>query len=123
VSADDLVVAGRFLDALAAAAATGDREPLHAFLAADVEWEMHKRVLRGIDEVREGLAWVKPPDNLDVEFERGDLRDLGVGRLVVDVHETYRVRGTGDFAYARDRRIELTIREGRVVRYEMRVVG
>jgi hypothetical protein len=39
------------------------------------------------------------------------------------VHETYRVKGSGDFAFARDRRVELTIRDGSIARYEMRVVG
>jgi hypothetical protein len=33
------------------------------------------------------------------------------------------MKGTGDFAYARDRRVELTIRDGVIARYEMRVVG
>jgi hypothetical protein len=33
------------------------------------------------------------------------------------------VRSNGDFAYARDRRLELTIHDGVVARYEMRIVG
>jgi hypothetical protein len=39
------------------------------------------------------------------------------------VRETYRMKETGDFAYARERRIELTIREGMITRYEMRFAG
>jgi hypothetical protein len=49
--------------------------------------------------------------------------DLGGVRIVTDVHETYRMSDTGDFAYARDRRIDLTIQDGKIARYEMRVVG
>ena len=32
------------------------------------------------------------------------------------------MKGTGDFAYASERQIDLTIRDGKVTRYEMRVV-
>jgi hypothetical protein len=39
------------------------------------------------------------------------------------VHEVYRVKGSGEVAYERDRSIELTLREGKVSRYEMRIVG
>ena len=62
-------------------------------------------------------------DNLDVELDEPELTDLGGGRIVSDVHETYRVKDTGDYAYACDRRIDLTIRDGKIARYEMRVVG
>ena len=62
-------------------------------------------------------------DDLDIEFEQAELRDHGYGRIVSEVHEVYRMKGTGDFAYARDRRIELTIRNRRIARYEMRIVG
>lgn len=123
VGADEVDTGVRFLEALRTAAATGDREPLYAFLAPDVEWSTPQRLLRGIDEVREELTWVRPLDDLDREFERGDLRELGGGRLVVDVHETYRMAGSGDFAYERERRIHLTVHEGRIVRYAMQVVG
>jgi hypothetical protein len=60
-------------------------------------------------------------DNLDIEFGEPEISDLGGGRIVSNVHEIYRMKGTGDFAYARDRRIELTIRDRKVARYEMRV--
>jgi hypothetical protein len=39
------------------------------------------------------------------------------------VHQVYRVKDSGDFAYERQRRIELTIQHGKVSRYEVRVVG
>jgi len=123
VGANDLEVAGRFRTALEAAAKSGDREAIYAFLAADVEWVTPKRTLRGIDEVREELIWGSPDENLDLEFEEGEGVELGDGRLVSDVHQVYRVKATGDFAYERKRQIELTIRDSQISRYEMRIVG
>lgn len=123
MSVDRLELGNRFLEALGTAAKTGDREPLYGFLAPDVEWDMPQRALHGIDEVRAELTWVGPLRDLEVEFERGDLRELDDGRLVVDVHETYRMATTGELAYERERRIQLTVRESRIVRYEMRIVG
>jgi hypothetical protein len=123
MSAEHLELAQRFLDALAVAAKTGDRNGVYPLLALDVEWVTPKRELRGSDEVRDELSWVSPPDNLDVDFDQPELADLGGGRVVTNVHETYRMKGSGQFAYARERRIELTIRDGAVARYEMKVVG
>ena len=116
-------IARRFRIALEAAAKSGDREALYPFLAADVEWVTAKRTLRGIDEVREELIWGSPPESLDLEFEVAEWAELDDGRLVSDVHEVYRVRATGDFAYERKRQIELTIRGSQISRYEMRIVG
>ena len=120
---DDLEIATRFRIALETAAKSGDREALYPFLAADVEWVTAKRTLHGIDEVREELIWGSPDENLDLEFEEGEWVELGDGRLVLDVHQVYRVRATGDFAYERNRQIKLTIRDGQISRYEMRIVG
>ena len=123
MSADDLDIARQFLEALAAAAMTGDRDAMYPLLAPEVEWVTPKRELHGIDEVRDQLTWVSPLPKLDVEFGEPELSDHGGGQIVSIVHETYRMKDTGDFAYARDRRIELTIRDRRIARYEMRVVG
>jgi ketosteroid isomerase-like protein len=126
MSADDIDIATRFLETLAVAAKTGNpeaQEALYPFLAPDVEWVTAKRDLHGIDEVQAQLTWLSPPDTLDVEFDEPDLTDHGDGRVVSDVHETYRLKGTGEFGYARDRRIDLTIREGKIARYEMRVLS
>jgi hypothetical protein len=123
MSADDLDTANRFMEALATAAETGDRERIMPFLAAGVVWVTPARTLRGVDEILTDLTWLGPPDHLDVEFEQAEPADLGDGRIVLDVQETYRMRGSGEFAYARARRIELTIRDASVARYEMRVVG
>jgi hypothetical protein len=123
MSADDLDVAKRFLAALASAAMTGEREAVYPLLGPDVEWVTPMRVLAGLDQVREQLTWVSPPEHLEVEFEERPLVDLGDGRIVADVHETYRMTGTGEFAYGRDRRIDLTVRDRLIVRYEMHVTG
>jgi ketosteroid isomerase-like protein len=123
MSSKDLAVAQQFLGALEAAAKSGDRDAVYPFLAPDVEWSTPQRDLHGVDDVHESLTWLRPPETLDIEFEIPALTDLGDGRVVSDVHETYRMKETGAFAYACDRRIELTIRDARIARYEMRVVG
>ena len=123
MSVDDLEVAKQFLEALAAAAKTGDRDGLYPFLDPDVTWLTPQLDLRGIDQVRDQLTSYSPRHSLDIEFEKEQMKDLGGGRFVSDVHEIYRMKETGDFAYARDRQIELTVREGKIARYEMRIVG
>lgn len=120
---EDVEVAGQFLAALEAAAESGDREAVYPLLAPDVEWVTPKRTLSGIDEIREELTWGLPPEKLDLEFEEGDWVDLGDGRVACDVHQVYRWKETGEVSYERDRRIELTIRDGKISRYEMRIVG
>jgi hypothetical protein len=119
----DLELARRFLSVLATVANTGERELLYPFLAPDVEWVTPRRELAGIDDVRRELTWITAPENFDLEFEVTRIEDLGGGRIVTDVHELYRAKGTGEVAHTRDRRIELIIRNGEVCRYEMRVVG
>jgi ketosteroid isomerase-like protein len=123
MSDDDLELAYRFLRALEAAAKTGDRAAIYPLLAPDVEWSMPQRDLHGADDVHDHLTWVRPPETLDIEFGAPDVADLGDGRIVTHVHETYRMKGTGDLAYACDRRIELMIRDRQIAGYEMRVVG
>ena len=121
--AEDVEIAGAFLAALEEAAESGDREAVYPLLAPDVELVTPKRTLRGIDEIREELTWGSPPDKLDLEFEAGDWVDLGDGRVACDVHQVYRWKETGEVSYERDRRIELTIGDGKISRYEMRIVG
>jgi ketosteroid isomerase-like protein len=123
MSSGELALAGRFRLALEEAAKTGDWTGVYPCLAPDVEWITPKRTLTGIEEVEHDLIWGTPPELLDLEFEVGDWVELGEGRLALRVHEIYRMKGSGDFAYERDRRIEITIREGQISRYEMRIVG
>jgi hypothetical protein len=108
---------------LATVANTGERELLYPFLAPDVEWVTPRRELAGIDEVRQELTWITAPEYFDLEFEATQMNDLGGGRIVTDTHELYRSKDTGEVAHTRDRQIELTIRDAKVTRYEMRIVG
>jgi ketosteroid isomerase-like protein len=119
----ELELATRFRNALELAAQTGDWSEVYPCLADDVEWVTPKRTLVGIDEVEHDLIWGTPPEHLDQEFRVGDWVDLGDRRAAVDVHQVYRVKGSGDFAYERDLRIEIAIRDRKIVRYEIRAVG
>jgi hypothetical protein len=123
VSADDLEIARQFLSALATTANTGEREPLYPFLAADIVWTTPARELVGIDELRKELTWIDASESFVLEFEATQTQDLGGGRIVTDVKERYRVKGTGEVAHTRERQIELAIRDAKVARYEMRIVG
>ena len=120
---DELAIARRFATALEEAAKTGDWREVYPCLAAEVEWVTPKRTLSGIDEVEHDLIWASPPEHLDQEFQVGDWAELGDGRAAVEVRQTYRLKGSGDFAYQRDLRIEITIRDGKISRYESRRVG
>jgi ketosteroid isomerase-like protein len=121
--AEDVEVAGAFLAALEEAAKSGDREAVYPLLAPDFEWVTPKRTLHGIDEIRQELTWGSPPEKLDLEFQAAEWVDLGDLGVACDVHEIYRWKETGEVSYERDRRIELTIRDGKISRYEMRIVG
>lgn len=123
MSADDRAIASDFRVALERAYTTGDRDPVYLFLAPDIEWVTPKRTLNGIDEVKEQLIWGDAPEKLDTELEGTEWEDLGDGRLGLELRHVYRLKSTGEFAYERLRRIELTIRDGKISRYEMRVVG
>jgi hypothetical protein len=119
---DDLEVARAFLAALAEAAKTGDFDGVYPLLAPDVHWLTPLRNLRGVGEVRKELAWFSPREQVEVEFDQ-QLTELGRGRFVSDVHETYRSGRSGELAFSSDRRIELTIRDGKIARYQMHVAG
>jgi hypothetical protein len=123
MSAQDVAVARQFLEALAEAARTGNGDAVEPFLAADVEWLTPRLVLQGAEEARERLAHLSPPDNLDVEFDEPELVDLGSGHFVTEVREVYRVKATREFAYTRERRIDLTIRDGKIARCEQEFTG
>jgi ketosteroid isomerase-like protein len=125
MSADDLAVAQQFLAALAAAAKTGELEDVYEFLAADVEWVTPTRNLRSIGEVRNEMTWFSPRETREIDFGVSEerLTDLGKGRIATDFREVYTAKSTGELAYARERRIELTVRDGKIARYEMRFAG
>jgi ketosteroid isomerase-like protein len=125
MGADDLAVAQTFLAALTAAAKTGELEEIYDFLAADVEWVTPTRNLRSIGAVRNEMTWFSPRETVELDFAISQERliDLGSGRVATDFREIYTTKRTGELAYARDRRIELTVRDGKIARYEMRFAG
>jgi hypothetical protein len=92
-------------------------------LAPGVEWITPQRTLRGIGEVRTLRVRGSSGESFDFEFGEGDWVDHGDGRVACDVRQVYRLKETGDFAYEPRRRIELTIRDGMISRYEVRSVG
>ena len=125
MSAQDVAVARQFLEALASAVSTGDHDGLYPLLAADVEWLTPLRTLSGIGEVRNqpSWPWIVPRADFEIDFEEKETVDLGDGRVVADFREIYRMKDTGDFAYARERQIELTVSGDRISRYELRFAG
>lgn len=119
---DRLEVAGRFRVALEHAAKTGDWTLVYPCLAPDVEWITPQRTLHGVDEVEHDLIWGSPPEHLDLEFEVEEV-DLGDGSVRFDVHQVYRTKESGDFAYERDLQIEIAVKGDKISRYEIRRVG
>ncbi len=122
MAAGDVDVAERFRVALEAAVRTGDREAVFELLAPDVTWVTPQRTLHGLDEMRQDWTWGSSPDTFDYEFEEEGWVNQGDDRVVCDVQEVYRMKNTGEFAYRRAVRVELTIRDGKIDRYELRVV-
>jgi hypothetical protein len=110
-----------------------ERGAVEDVLAEDVEWVVPKRgevvTLRGIDAV---LEWYQGgaaadegaedrggPESLDVSEERGDLEDLGDGRVGSLNRLIYTWKESGEVAYVKRGRLVYTVRHGRIVRYEL----
>ena len=123
MASENVEVAERFRVALEAAVRTGDRDAVFAFLAPNVEWITPQRTLHGIDEMRENWNWGSSPESFDYAFEEGEWVDAGDGQLSCDVRQVYRLKQSGDVAYERTRRVRLTIRDGKIGRYEIKIVG
>ena len=100
-----------------------DREATASVLAPDVEWVVQRGTLRGIDDVRKwylGEPGSEPGlENLDVVEERGDLEDLGDGRVAAINKLIYTWKESGELAYEKRSRLVYTLREGMIVRYEL----
>ncbi len=123
MASENVEVAERFRVALEAAVRTGDRDAVFALLAPNVEWITPQRTLHGIDEMRENWNWGSSPESFDYAFEEGEWVDAGDGQLSCDVRQVYRLKQSGDVAYERTRRVRLTIRDGKIGRYEIKIVG
>jgi ketosteroid isomerase-like protein len=123
VSRSDLELAGRFRAALETAVRTGEHEQVLELVAPDVEWVTPQRTLHGVDDLRAWRLWGSSAEVFDFEFGQGDWVDHGDGRVACDVKQVYRLKETGEVAYERRRSVELTVRDGKVSRYELRFTG
>jgi ketosteroid isomerase-like protein len=123
VGSDEVETANRFRTALEAAVRTGDPKGVLELVSPDVEWVTPQRTLRGIDELRTWRVWGSSGESFDFDFGEGEWADQGDGQVACEVRQVYRTKETGEFAYERWRRIELTVRDGKISRYEVKVVG
>jgi len=100
-----------------------------------VEWVVPKgggvTTLRGIDAV---LGWYEAggateegtreaAESLDVSEERGELEDYGDGRVGSLNRLTYTRKESGDVAEVTTARLVYTVRDGKIVRYELEDIG
>ena len=115
-----------------------DRGAVEDVLAEDVEWIVPKRgeatTLRGIDAV---LEWYESggatdegeledlggAESLDVSEERGELEDFGDGRVGSLNRLIYTRKESGEVAEVTTARLVYTVRDGKIVRYELENVG
>jgi len=115
-------------------AANFERGAVEDVLAEDVEWIVPKgggvTTLRGIDAVLEwyqggGAADEGTPDDLrgvdtlDVVEERGELQDFGEGRVGSLNRLVYTWKESGEVAEVKRARLVYTVRDGKIVRYEI----
>jgi hypothetical protein len=113
-----------------------ERRAVEDVLAEDVEWVVPKgggvTTLRGIDAVLEwyeagGVAEEGAPEDLgrggaesvDFSEERGELEDFGEGRVGSLNRLIYTWRESGEVADVKTARLVYTVRNGKIVRYEL----
>jgi len=119
-------------------AANFERGAVEDVLAEDVEWVVPERggvtTLRGIEAV---LAWyggggavdeeatedLGGTESLDVSEERGELEDFGEGRVGSLNRLTYTRKESGEVADVKTARLVYTVRDGKIVRYELEDIG
>jgi hypothetical protein len=113
-----------------------ERRAVEDVLAEDVEWVVPKgggvTTLRGIDAVLEwyeagGVAEGGAPEDLagggaesiDFSEERGELEDFGEGRVGSLNRLIYTWKESGEVADVKTARLVYTVRNGKIVRYEL----
>jgi hypothetical protein len=111
-----------------------ERRAVEDVLAEDVEWVVPAgggvSTLRGIDAVLEwyeagGAADEGAPEDLggaesvDVSEERGELEDFGEGRVGSLNRLIYTRKESGEVADVKTARLVYTVRDGKIVRYEL----
>jgi ketosteroid isomerase-like protein len=118
MSASDVAVVQTFRAAIFA----GDEEAAVSLLAPEVEFVRLGTTMRGIEEVRSGYlrGGTLPPqsEDLDMEFDPGELEDLGDGRVGATNHQVFRRKDSGEFACEQHARVVYEIRDGKIVRYD-----
>src|SRR6476660_9851075 len=115
-------------------AANFERRAVEDVLAEDVEWVVPSRggvtTLRGIDAVLGGYAVGEDADagasedlggaaSVDVSEERGELEDFGGGRVGSLNRLIYTRKESGEVADVKAARLVYTVRDGKIVRYEL----
>ena len=115
-------------------AANFERRAVEDVLAEDVEWVVPSRggvtTLRGVDAVLEwyeagGVADDAAPEDLggaesvDVSEERGELEDFGEGRVGSHNRLIYTRKESGEVADVKTALLVYTVRDGKIVRYEL----
>ena len=111
-----------------------ERGAVEDVLAEDVEWVVPKGgdviTLRGIDAV---LEWYEGggavadegakdrggPEKLNVSEERGELEVLGEGQVGSLNRLIYTSKESGEVANVKSGRLVYTVRDGKIVRYEL----
>jgi hypothetical protein len=111
-----------------------ERRAVEDVLAEDVEWVVPKgggvTTLHGIDAVLEwyeggGAADEGAPEDpggagsVDVSEERGELEDFGEGRVGSLNRLIYTWKESGEVADVKTGRLVYTVRDGKIVRYEL----
>jgi hypothetical protein len=111
-----------------------ERQAVEDVLAEDVEWVVPKSggltTLRGIDAVLEwymggGAVDEGAPEDgggaesVEVSEERGELEDFGEGRVGSLNRLTYTRKDSGEVADVKTARLVYTVRDGKIVRYEL----
>lgn len=111
-----------------------ERGAVEDVLAEDVEWVVPERggvtTLRGIDAVLEwynagGATEEGAPEDLgsaesfDVSEERGELEDFGEGRVGSLNRLIYTWKESGEVAGVKAARLVYTVRDRKIVRYEL----
>jgi ketosteroid isomerase-like protein len=115
-------------------AANFERQAVEEVLADDVEWVVPRgdgvTTLRGIDAV---LAWYESggatdervteelggAESLDVSEERGELEEFGNGQVGSLNRLIYTSKESGEVAAMKPSRLVYTVRDGKIVRYEL----
>jgi ketosteroid isomerase-like protein len=118
MSAADVAVVETFRAAFFA----GDEQAAISLLAPDVEFVRLGTTMRGVDEVRDGYlrGGTAPPqpEDMNMDFDAGNLEDLGDGRVGATNHLVYRSKESGELAYEQRARVEYEIRDGKIARYD-----